>query len=103
MFSIGALSKATGVKVPTIRYYEEIGVDIKWKASGGCCDGNNIAAAGIPVIDTLGARGANIHSADEYVKLESLEERARLSAALLLRIAAGDIPVPGSQAAERAR
>ena len=82
---------------------EEIGVDIKWKASGGCCDGNNIAAAGIPVIDTLGARGANIHSADEYVKLESLEERARLSAALLLRIAAGDIPVPGSQAAERAR
>ncbi len=26
MFSIGALSKATGVKVPTIRYYEEIGL-----------------------------------------------------------------------------
>ena len=26
MFSIGALSKATGVKVPTIRYYEEMGL-----------------------------------------------------------------------------
>lgn len=26
MFSIGALSKATGVKVPTIRYYEQIGL-----------------------------------------------------------------------------
>ncbi len=26
MFSIGALSKATGVKVPTIRYYEEVGL-----------------------------------------------------------------------------
>ncbi len=26
MFSIGQLSKATGVKVPTIRYYEEIGL-----------------------------------------------------------------------------
>lgn len=26
MYSIGALSKATGVKVPTIRYYEEIGL-----------------------------------------------------------------------------
>ncbi len=25
-FSIGAMSKATGVKVPTIRYYEEIGI-----------------------------------------------------------------------------
>lgn len=26
MYSIGALSKATGVKVPTIRYYEGIGI-----------------------------------------------------------------------------
>jgi DNA-binding transcriptional MerR regulator len=26
MFSIGALSKQTGVKVPTIRYYEQIGL-----------------------------------------------------------------------------
>ncbi|KUP94955.1 MerR family transcriptional regulator [Tritonibacter horizontis] len=26
MFSIGALSKSTGVKVPTIRYYEQIGL-----------------------------------------------------------------------------
>jgi glutamate carboxypeptidase len=74
----------------------ELGVDISWKATGGCCDGNNIAAAGIPVIDTLGVRGANIHSADEYARLDSLEERARLSALLLLRIAAGDIPLPGA-------
>lgn len=26
MYTIGAMSKATGVKVPTIRYYEEIGL-----------------------------------------------------------------------------
>lgn len=26
MFSIGALSRATGVKVPTIRYYEQVGL-----------------------------------------------------------------------------
>ena len=75
----------------------ELGLDIGWKATGGCCDGNNIAAAGIPVIDTLGARGANIHSADEIVKLDSLEERAKLSALLLLRVAAGDIPNPGAR------
>ncbi|HXI86579.1 MAG TPA: peptidase dimerization domain-containing protein, partial [Parvularculaceae bacterium] len=74
----------------------ELGLDIGWKATGGCCDGNNIAAAGVPVIDTLGARGANIHSADEIVKLDSLEERAKLSALLLLRVAAGDIPNPGA-------
>lgn len=74
----------------------ELGLDIGWRDTGGVCDGNNIAAAGIPVIDTLGVRGANIHSAAEYVKLDSLEERAKLSALLLLRVAAGDIPNPGS-------
>jgi glutamate carboxypeptidase len=77
----------------------ELGLDIGWKASGGVCDGNNIAAAGVPVIDTLGARGGAIHSAEEFVKLDSLEERAKLSALLLLRIAAGDIPNPGEKAA----
>lgn len=74
----------------------DLGIDIGWKPTGGCCDGNNIAAAGIPVIDTLGVRGGNIHSTDEYIKLDSLEERVRLSAALMLHIAAGNIPNPGS-------
>lgn len=76
----------------------ELGLDIVWKATGGCCDGNNIAAAGAPVIDTLGARGGAIHSADEFVRLDSLEERARLSALLLMRIAAGEIVVPARAA-----
>jgi len=74
---------------------EDLGLTIDWKPTGGCCDGNNIAAAGIPVIDTLGVRGANIHSAQEFAKLDSLEERAKLSALLLLKIAAGDLPNPG--------
>ena len=74
----------------------DLGLAIDWKPTGGCCDGNNIAAAGIPVIDTLGVRGANIHSAQEYAKLDSLVERAKLSALLLLKIAAGDIPNPGA-------
>ncbi len=74
----------------------DLGLEIDWKPTGGCCDGNNIAAAGIPVIDTLGVRGANIHSADEYACLDSLVERAKLSALLLLKIAAGDLPNPGA-------
>lgn len=74
---------------------EDLGINIDWKPTGGCCDGNNIAAAGIPVIDTLGVRGANIHSAQEICKLDSLVERAKLSALLLLKIAAGEIPNPG--------
>lgn len=81
---------------------EALGIAIKWKPTGGCCDGNNIAAAGVPVIDTLGVRGANIHSAEEYAKLDSLVERAKLSALLLLKIAAGDLPSPGEWRAKEA-
>lgn len=73
----------------------DLGLSIKWAPTGGCCDGNNIAAAGIPVVDTLGVRGGKIHSADEFVKLDSLEERAKLSALLLMKVASGDIPNPG--------
>lgn len=65
---------------------EALGQPIAWKATGGVCDGNNIAAAGVPVIDTMGARGGAIHSSDEFLIPESLGERAALSAATILRI-----------------
>lgn len=35
MFSIGALSKRTGVKVPTIRYYEQMGLIAPTGRTGG--------------------------------------------------------------------
>ena len=66
---------------------KELGMDIDVKASGGCCDGNNLAAAGIPNIDTLGVHGGAIHSAQEYLLVDSLVPRAKLSAALLLSLA----------------
>ena len=64
----------------------DLGLAIAWKFSGGVCDGNNIAACGVPVVDTMGARGGLIHSADEYLIPESLAERAALSAVTMLRI-----------------
>jgi glutamate carboxypeptidase len=51
------------------------------------CDGNNIAACGIPVVDTMGPRGGAIHSDEEFLIVDSLAERAQLSALTLLRIA----------------
>jgi glutamate carboxypeptidase len=42
----------------------------------------------VPVVDTMGVRGGAIHSADEFLIVESLAERAQLSALTLLRIAA---------------
>lgn len=65
----------------------DLGLDIGWKATGGVCDGNNIAAAGVPVVDTMGARGGAIHSVDEFLLVDSLAERAALSALTVLKIA----------------
>jgi glutamate carboxypeptidase len=68
----------------------ELGQNIAWRATGGVCDGNNIAAAGTPVVDTMGVRGGAIHSPDEYLIVASLAERARLSALVLMRLASGE-------------
>jgi glutamate carboxypeptidase len=64
-----------------------LGLDLAYKATGGVCDGNNIAACGVPVIDTMGPRGGAIHSSDEFLIVDSLAERAQLSALTLLRLA----------------
>jgi glutamate carboxypeptidase len=65
---------------------EDLGQAIAWRPSGGVCDGNNIAACGVPVVDTMGVRGGKIHSMEEYLITESLGERAALSALTILRL-----------------
>lgn len=67
----------------------DLGLSIGWRDTGGVCDGNNIAACGVPVVDTMGARGGAIHSSDEFLLTDSLAERARLSALVLARLARG--------------
>ncbi len=71
----------------------ELGLELQWQATGGCCDGNNLAAAGVPNIDTLGVRGGSIHSDQEFMHIDSLSERAQLSALLLLRLADGALQI----------
>ena len=67
----------------------DLGQAIDWQPSGGVCDGNNIAACGVPVVDTMGVRGGKIHSMEEFLITESLGERAALSALTILRLAEG--------------
>lgn len=68
-----------------------LGQSFNWKPSGGVCEGNNLHAAGLPNIDTLGVRGADIHSANERAWPESFVERAQLSALILMKLASGEI------------
>ncbi len=65
---------------------QELGLDIRWKATGGCCEGNNLAAAGLINIDTLGVRGANIHTDQEYACIDSFAERAALTVTLIEKL-----------------
>jgi glutamate carboxypeptidase len=65
----------------------DLGQNIAWQPSGGVCDGNNIAACGVPVVDTMGVRGGKIHSMEEFLIVDSLAERAALSAVTILRLA----------------
>jgi glutamate carboxypeptidase len=67
----------------------DLGEALDWTDTGGVCDGNNIAACGIPVIDTMGACGGDIHSPQEFLQVNSLVPRARLTALVLHRLDAG--------------
>jgi glutamate carboxypeptidase len=68
-----------------------LGQTLGWKPSGGVCEGNNLHAAGLPNIDTLGVLGGDIHSDQEFAWPASFVERAQLSALILCKIASGEI------------
>jgi len=67
----------------------DLGLAIDWQASGGVCDGNNIAAENVAVVDTMGVRGGAIHTSQEFLLLDSLSERSSLASVTILRIAEG--------------
>ncbi len=69
-----------------MRAAADLGQSCSRAATGGVCDGNNIAACGVPVVDTMGAEGGAIHSPGEFVKVASLAERAKLTVLTLHRL-----------------
>lgn len=66
---------------------EELDIELRWKSTGGVCDGNILADAGLPTVDTLGVVGGNMHTAEEYLLISSLVERAKLVASFLMHLA----------------
>ncbi|MBO9574545.1 MAG: hydrolase [Sphingobium sp.] len=74
------------------RTARDLGDTLDWADTGGVCDGNNIAACGVPVIDTMGACGGAIHSPDEFLLVDTLVPRARLTALVLHRLDGGFTP-----------
>lgn len=96
-WSGGVMRPAKTVSKETQRLYDavertagRVGLPVSWRDTGGGADGSNLAAYGLPNIDNLGVRGGAIHSEDEFVELESLEERVCLTLAILQSVAEGD-------------
>jgi glutamate carboxypeptidase len=72
----------------------ELGVSFSWQHVGGGSDGNLLSAAGLANLDGLGPVGDHLHSPEECVLLSSLQERARVAARFLGKLAAGEIHAP---------
>ncbi len=66
---------------------EDLGQSLPFGTTGGVCDGNNMQAAGLATIDTLGVRGGGLHTTGEWVEVASLVERCQLAAVLMSRLA----------------
>ncbi len=49
--------------------------EISWCKSGGGSDGNIVQACGVPVLDTMGVEGGKIHTLEEFIDLDSLQEK----------------------------
>lgn len=64
----------------------QVGEEIKLVASGGVSDGNILASVGLPTIDTLGVVGGNIHTHTEYMLINSLKNRVKLTVSLLIEL-----------------
>ena len=61
----------------------ELGFELPASMAGGGSDGNFTGAMGIPTLDSLGARGAGLHTLNEHIEVDSLAERGKLMAGLL--------------------
>lgn len=56
----------------------QLNMPLKRRASGGLSDGNILAEAGVPTLDTLGVVGGELHTPNEYMEIPSMVERAKL-------------------------
>ncbi len=64
-----------------------LGLELTQASAGGGSDGNFTGAMGIATLDSLGVRGAGLHTLTEHILVDSLAERGRLMAGLLASLA----------------
>ncbi|MFJ5222931.1 2-dehydropantoate 2-reductase [Streptomyces sp. NPDC088400] len=66
-----------------------LGYELRETAVGGASDGNFVVAAGLPVLDGIGAMGSGAHARSEHTTVTGMVERAALTAVILGALARG--------------
>jgi len=61
-----------------------VGFALGFEDTGGVCDGNVMADAGLVNVDNLGPVGGHLHASGEFVRLDTFVERAHLAAAIII-------------------
>ena len=64
----------------------DAGLSIKGEFSGGCADSGFSAAVGCPTVCATGPVGANAHTPEEYMEVDSLVPRAQALALAIMRL-----------------
>ncbi len=66
---------------------EELGIAVHDVASGGASDGNFTSGVGAATIDSMGTAGGLAHGLSEYAEVDSLLEKIKLTALILMKAA----------------
>ena len=66
---------------------KDMGIDITWQGVGGGSDANLTGALGVPTVDGLAPIGGGMHSRNEFLVLNSIEERLNLLRNILINLA----------------
>lgn len=65
---------------------QAFGIRFEQSSSGGVSDANLIAAAGIPVIDSMGPIGGKVHSDSEFLELDSIGMKGAVATYAIARL-----------------
>ncbi len=65
---------------------DSLGLPVAHITTGGASDGNFVAHCGVATLDGCGPCGAKLHTAGEYIKVASIEQRLDLMRALIRRL-----------------
>jgi len=64
----------------------QLGLELSHMSSGGGSDGNFTGPMDVATLDGLGVRGNGAHTLDEHILVDSLAERAKLMAGILMAV-----------------